>query len=76
MAAAAFNIMLSALLAPVWGGHGVAFATAITLIGINMGMVWSARRIVGVRTFVYLDPARWRQVFRMLIGRDGSGERR
>ena len=66
--AAAVNIALSALLAPAWGGHGVALATAVTLIGINMGMVWSARRLVGVRTFVYFEPARWRQVFRMLIG--------
>jgi O-antigen/teichoic acid export membrane protein len=71
-AAAAFNIALSALIAPAWGGHGVAFATAISLIGINMGMVWSARKLVGVRTFVYLEPARWRQVFRMLIGKGGE----
>lgn len=63
-AAAAFNIMLSALLAPAWGGHGVAFATAVSLIALNVGMVVSARRLVGVRTFVYLDPARWRQVFK------------
>ena len=62
--AAAFNIALSALLAPAWGGHGVAFATAVSLIALNVGMVASARRLVGVRTFVYLDPARWRQVFR------------
>jgi hypothetical protein len=60
------------LIAPIWGGHGVAFATAISLIGINMGLVWSARKLVGVRTFVYLDPARWRQVFRMLIGKSGE----
>jgi O-antigen/teichoic acid export membrane protein len=69
VAAAAFNIAFSVLVAPVWGGHGVAFATAISLIGINTGLVWSARKLVGVRTFVYLEPARWRQVFRMLIGR-------
>ena len=63
-AAAVFNIALSALLAPAWGGHGVALATAVSLIALNMGMVWSARRLVGVRTFVYLEPAKWRQVFR------------
>ncbi len=67
-AAAAFNIALSALLAPAWGGHGVALATAVSLVALNMGLVWSARRLVGVRTFVYLEPGRWRQVFRMLIG--------
>lgn len=67
-AAAVFNVTLSALLAPAWGGHGVAFATATSLIALNMGMVWSARKLVGVRTFVYFEPARWRQVFRMLIG--------
>jgi O-antigen/teichoic acid export membrane protein len=73
VAAAVFNIALSALVAPVWGGYGVAFATAVSLIGINMGLVWSARKLVGVRTFVYLEPARWRQVFRMLIGKSGEG---
>ncbi|MEA2564729.1 MAG: hypothetical protein QOH06_6233 [Acidobacteriota bacterium] len=67
-AAAAFNIVLSALVAPVWGGLGVAFATAVSLIALNTAMVWSARRLVGVRTFVYFEPARWRQVFRMLTG--------
>jgi O-antigen/teichoic acid export membrane protein len=72
VAAAAFNIALSVLVAPAWGAHGVAFATAISLIGINMGLVGSARRLVGVRTFVYLEPARWRQVFRMLTGRSGE----
>jgi O-antigen/teichoic acid export membrane protein len=74
VAAAIFNIALSALLAPAWGGHGVAFATTVTLIGINSGMVWSARKLVGVRTFVYLEPARWRQVFMMLIGKSGEGK--
>ncbi|HWN43667.1 MAG TPA: polysaccharide biosynthesis C-terminal domain-containing protein [Thermoanaerobaculia bacterium] len=71
-AAAAFNIAISALLAPVLGGHGVALGTAISLIALNMSMVWSARKLVGVRTFVYLEPARWRQVFRMLIGKSGE----
>lgn len=75
VAAAAFNIALSAVLAPAWGGHGVALATATCLIGLNMGMVESARRLVGVRTFVYFEPARWRQVLRMLIGRGGDEER-
>ncbi|MFL6197779.1 MAG: lipopolysaccharide biosynthesis protein [Thermoanaerobaculia bacterium] len=72
VAAAVLNIGLSTLAAPVWGGYGVALATTVSLIAINMGMVWSARRLVGVRTFAYLDPARWRQVFRMLTGRGGE----
>lgn len=73
-AAAVVNIALSTLAAPIWGGHGVALSTAVSLIGINTALVWSARKLVGVRTFVYFEPARWRQVFRMLIGR-GEEER-
>ena len=70
--AAALNITLSTLAAPVWGVYGVALATTVSLILINTGLVWSAHRLVGVRTFVYLEPARWRQVFRMLIGKQGE----
>jgi O-antigen/teichoic acid export membrane protein len=71
-AAAVCNIALGVLIAPVWGAHGVAFVTSVTLIAINSGLVWSARSLVGVRTFVYFEPARWRKVFRMLIGRSGE----
>lgn len=73
VAAAILNIGLSTLVAPVWGGYGVALATTVSLIAINTGLVWSARKLVGVRTFVYLEPARWRQVFRMLIGMGPEG---
>lgn len=72
VAAAALNITMSTLVAPIWGAQGVALSTAVSLIAINAGMVWSARKLVGVRTFVYLEPARWRQVFRMLIGKNGE----
>lgn len=63
--AAAMNVGLSAALAPIWGGYGVACATTFTLIVLNLVMVWSARRLVGVRTFVFFNPARWREVLRM-----------
>lgn len=71
--AAAMNIGLSAALAPTWGGYGVALATTFTLIVLNLAMVWSARRLVGVRTFVYFNPARWREVLRTARG---EGKRR
>ena len=72
-AAAVFKVALSLALAQSWGGHGVAVATTVSLIALNMAMVWSARRLVGIRTFVYLEPARWREVLRKAVGeRNGA----
>lgn len=68
--AAVLNVVLSVLLVPVWGGHGIALSTAVTLIALNVAMVWSAKRLVGVRTFVYLRPAEWKQVLHKLIRRE------
>jgi O-antigen/teichoic acid export membrane protein len=68
--AAALNVLLSVLLVPIWGGHGIALATAVTLIALNTAMVWSARKLVGVRTFIYLRPAEWKQVIQKLIRRE------
>lgn len=64
-AAAVVNLGLGLALAQTWGGHGVALATTCTLIALNIAMVWSARRLIGIRTFVYLEPARWLEVLRM-----------
>jgi O-antigen/teichoic acid export membrane protein len=64
---AAVNTVLSLLLAPYWGGLGVAAATAFTLIGMNVVMVAAARRKVGVRTFVYFRLSDWRRVLALLL---------
>jgi O-antigen/teichoic acid export membrane protein len=64
--AAAINLLLSLALAPRWGGYGVATATTLTLIALNLAMVRSARRLIGVRTFAYLRPARWLEILRGL----------
>lgn len=58
---AALNIVLSLILAPLWGGYGVAAATTVTLIALNLSMVKSARSLLGVRTFVYTRPAQWKR---------------
>ena len=71
--AAALNLALSLTLAPRWGGYGVAVATTATLIALNLAMVGSARRLVGVRTFAYLSPARWREILRSVRERGASG---
>lgn len=63
---AVLNVILSLALAPLWGGHGIALATSVTLVAINVAMVLSAQRLVGVSTFVHLQPARWLQTFRAL----------
>lgn len=68
LAGAVANAGLSMALAKIWGGYGVALATTTTLIGINLAMVWSARKLVGVRTFVYFQPARWLEVLRKVRG--------
>jgi O-antigen/teichoic acid export membrane protein len=72
--AAVFNLAFSLTLAPRWGGYGVATATTTTLILLNLAMVWSAKRLVGVRTFAYLNPARWREILRFAWNR-GEAER-
>jgi O-antigen/teichoic acid export membrane protein len=63
---AILNVALSLALAPLWGAYGIALATTVTLIAVNVAMVWSARTLVGVRTFVYTRPSQWRQALRMV----------
>lgn len=69
---AALNIGLSVSLAPVWGGHGVALATTVTLLLMNAAMVFSVRHLLGVRTFVYLKPAEWLHALRLAGRRSGA----
>jgi O-antigen/teichoic acid export membrane protein len=63
---AVLNVVLSLVLAPAWGGYGIALATTVTLIVLNLAMVASARRLVGIRTFVYTQPAQWKQALQMV----------
>lgn len=69
LGAAALKLALGVTLGRLWGGHGVALSTTVTLIAMNVAMVVVARRQVGVRTFVYLRPSQWVEVFRFLTGR-------
>ncbi len=71
---AVLNVALSLALAPAWGGYGIAFATTVTLIVLNLAMVASARRLVGVRTFVYTTPSQWKQALQLV--RDSGLRRR
>jgi O-antigen/teichoic acid export membrane protein len=63
---AILNVALSLALAPAWGAYGIAFATTVTLIAVNVAMVWSARTLVGVRTFIYTRPSEWLQALRLV----------
>jgi O-antigen/teichoic acid export membrane protein len=72
LGAAALKLALGVTLGQLWGGHGVALSTAVTLIAMNVAMVYAARQKVGVRTFVYLHPRKWAEVFRFLVGRKGG----
>jgi len=58
---AALNALLSFLLAPRWGGYGIAVSTTVTLIVINVAMVRSAQTLLGVSTFVYTRPSQWKR---------------
>ncbi|HSG38673.1 MAG TPA: lipopolysaccharide biosynthesis protein [Thermoanaerobaculia bacterium] len=65
-AGAALNIVLSLILAPLWGGYGIAVATTVTLILLNVANVRAARSLLGVRTFVYTRPDQWLRALRMV----------
>lgn len=69
------NVALSLALAPRFGGIGVAIASSATLIALNVAMVWTVRRRIGVRTFIYLAPREWLDVARLLVGRRGAAPR-
>jgi len=40
----------------------------VTLIVLNLAMVASARRLVGIRTFVYTTPSQWKQALQLIRG--------
>jgi O-antigen/teichoic acid export membrane protein len=63
---ATLNVVLSLLLAPAWGGYGIAAATTVTLIALNLAMVRSARTLLGIRTFVYTQPSQWRHALALV----------
>jgi O-antigen/teichoic acid export membrane protein len=69
---AVLNVALSLSLAPLWGGHGVALATTVTLLTMNAAMVFSVRHLLGVRTFVYLKPSEWMHALRLAGRRSGA----
>ena len=71
---AVLNVVLSLALAPAWGGYGIAFATTVTLVLLNVAMVASARRLVGIRTFVYTRPSQWKEALQLV--RDSGLRRR
>jgi O-antigen/teichoic acid export membrane protein len=69
---ALLNVALSLVLAPLWGGYGIALATTVTLIALNVAMVKSARSLLGVRTFVYTRPSDWRRALGLVRESAGS----
>lgn len=60
------NMVLAFVLAPLWGGRGIAIATTLTLIAFNVATVYAAKRLVGVRTFVYGKPSEWLEALRLI----------
>jgi O-antigen/teichoic acid export membrane protein len=70
----ALNVILSLLLAPRWGGHGIALASSVTLVAFNVATVLVVHRLLGVRTFVYLQPSEWMSALRLIgTGREAGG---
>jgi O-antigen/teichoic acid export membrane protein len=52
-AAAALNIVLNLILVPIYGLHGAAIATAISLVGASIWLFVSVRRRLGITAFVF-----------------------
>jgi O-antigen/teichoic acid export membrane protein len=70
------NMALSFVLAPLWGGRGIALATTLTLIAFNLATVSTVKRLVGVRTFVYRKPSEWLDTLQLVgIGKKGGNPR-
>jgi O-antigen/teichoic acid export membrane protein len=69
---AVLNVALSLVLAPLWGAYGIALATTLTLIALNLAMVASARRLVGIRTFVYTEPSQWKNALQLVHADQGQ----
>lgn len=67
LGAALLNLALAVFLAPRWGPLGVAAASALALVLLNVGTVWSVRRLLGIKTLAYLSPADWRQALARLL---------
>lgn len=51
LASAGINILLNILLIPRWGATGAAFATAISIAGINSLQVFQVHRVLGVTAY-------------------------
>ncbi|HKV07346.1 MAG TPA: lipopolysaccharide biosynthesis protein [Thermoanaerobaculia bacterium] len=70
------NLVLSFVLAPLWGGQGIAIATTLTLIVFNLATVATVKRLVGVRTFVYRKPSDWLHTLQLVgLGKEGRNPR-
>jgi O-antigen/teichoic acid export membrane protein len=76
IAAALLNVVLSLALVQRFGMNGSALASTLSLIAFNAGMVFTARKRVGILTTAYLGQAgwslTWRRVFRT-PGHDSLG---
>jgi O-antigen/teichoic acid export membrane protein len=53
IAAALVNVVLCALLAPVWGITGAAVSAAASLIVWNLLLMWRAWRVLGIRSSIF-----------------------
>lgn len=69
LGAAACNLALAVWLAPRWGGYGVAVATTFSLVLLNTATVYSARRLLGIRSFAYSSWPEWRGALTRLLQR-------
>ncbi len=63
------NIILSVALALSYGAIGVAIATAISLMALNLLMVLAVKKHVGVNSHCYFSLSDLRQVFDKVFGR-------
>lgn len=71
LACTALSVGLALALAPRWGGYGVAAASSLGLIAVNVVNVRAARRLLGVAAMAHRSPAAYGRILRRLaaIGR-------
>jgi O-antigen/teichoic acid export membrane protein len=71
LACTALSVALALALAPRWGGYGVAAASSLGLIAVNVVNVRAARRLLGVVSMAHPSPAAYGHVLRRLraVGR-------
>jgi O-antigen/teichoic acid export membrane protein len=70
--AALLAVGTSVLLAPAWGGYGVAAGVSLGFTALAILNVLTVWQRLGVRSWAYASPRAWRQLAAAAVGRSGA----